>query len=69
MKYLYLLIGTLLVSFLISCFIWLRDYYYHRGVFSKEEHINFLFFIIIRALMAIITFCLAGILLMQFQIE
>lgn len=69
MKYLYLLIGALLLSFFVSCFIWLLDYYRHRGVFSKEEHINFLFFIIIRALMAIVTFCLTGVLFMSFRIN
>lgn len=69
MNYLYLLIGALLLSFFVSCFIWLLDYYRHRGVFSKEEHINFLFFIIIRALMAIVTFCLTGVLFMSFRIN
>lgn len=69
MKYLYLLIGALLLSFFVSCFIWLLDYYRHRGVFSREEHINFLFFIIIRALMTIVTFCLTGVLFMSFRIN
>lgn len=69
MNYLYLLIGALLLSFFVSFFIWLLDYYRHRGVFSKEEHINFLFFIIIRALMAIVTFCLTGVLFMSFRIN
>lgn len=67
--YLYLLIVALLLSFFVSCFIWLRDYYLHRGVFSKEEHINFSFFIIIRALMTIVTFCLTGVLFMSFRIN
>lgn len=69
MNYLYLLIGALLLSFFVSCFIWLLDYYRHRGVFYKEEHINFLFFIIIRALMTIVTFCLTGVLFMSFRIN
>ena len=69
MNYLYLLIGALLLSFFVSCFIWLLDYYRHRGVFSKEERINFLFFIIIRALMTIVTFCLTGVLFMSFRIN
>lgn len=69
MNYLYLLIGALLLSFFVSCFIWLLDYYRHRGVFSKEEHINFLFFIIIRSLMTIVTFCLTGVLFMSFRIN
>lgn len=69
MNYLYLLIGALLLSFFVSCFIWLLDYYSHRGVFSKEERINFLFFIIIRALMTIVTFCLTGVLFMSFRIN
>ena len=69
MNYLYLLIGALLLSFFVSCFIWLRDYHSHCGVFSKEEHINFFFFIIIRACMAIVTFCLTGVLFMSFRIN
>ena len=67
MNYLYLIIGTVLVSFFVSCVVWIHGYCWRSGVFSIENPKSFLYFIIMGILMGIGTLSLALILILNIK--
>lgn len=67
MNYLYLIIGTVLVSFFVCCLVWIHGYCWRSGVFSTENRKSFLYFIIMGILIGIGTLSLALILILNIK--
>lgn len=44
MNYLYLIIVTVLVSFFVSCLVWVHGYCWRSGIFSIENSKSFFIF-------------------------